>query len=206
MPTKRYYTAVVCSSHSLIVAGGREGRNILATVEVLDTDTQEWFIASSLTHPFSRATISTCGERLYMLGGWDQTGYQPTRSVLSCSVPELLQSCQTQPLAGELLTAPVNKSTIWRQVADAPHILSSCATLCGQLVAVGGEEAGEDTSAITVYNETIGSWEAMGDIPTARRLALVAILNGKMVVVGGKVGGLVGRLFGTGTDEVEILS
>ena len=191
MPTKRYNTAAVCSGRSLIVAGGEDGSNSLATVEVLDTDARQWSIASSLTHPFTMATISICGERLYMLGGF-QTG-RWTRSVLSCSIPELLQSCQTQPLAGKLRTAPANKSTIWRHVADAPPSQpyeSSCATLCGQLVAVGGYEPGKNTSATSVYNKTTDSWEAMGNMPTARREALVAILNGKMMVVGGRVGGV----------------
>ena len=197
MPTKRYYTAAVCSGRSLIVAGGEDGRNEQATVEVLDTDTRQWSIASSLTHPFTRATISICGERLYMLGGW--TG--STRSVLSCSIPELLQSCQTQHPTLWRRVAQKLKSTIWRQVADAPHNRSSCATLCRQLVAVGGlDEAYKNTSAISVYNETTDSWEAMGNMPTARCWALVAILNGKMMVVGGRVRG-----YGTATDVVEIL-
>ena len=199
MPTKRYDTAAVCSGHSLIVAGGWDRINTLSTVEVLDTHNRQWSIASSLIHPFSRATISICGERLYMLGGVDQTCNR-THSVLSCSVPELLQSCQPHPLAGKLRIAPANQSTIWRHVADALHHWSSCATLCGQLVAVGGWEAGNNTSAIIGYNETTDSWEAMGDMPTARRQALVAILNGngKMIVVGGIVGGWPG-------DVVEIL-
>ena len=201
MPTKRYQTAVVCSGHSLIVAGGSDDRNRLATVEVLDTDTRQWFIANSLTHPFSWATISLCGETLYMLGGWDQTGYG-THSVLSCSIPELLQSCQPQPLAEKLQTAPANQSRIWRCVADAPHYWPSCATFCGQLVAVGGMEAGKNTRAITVYNERTDSWEAMEAMLTTRRWALVAILNGKMMVVGGRVEGLV---VGWTTDVVEIL-
>ena len=66
MPTKRFDTAAMCSGHSLIVAGGLDDHNYntLATVEVLDTDTRQWSIASSLTHPFSCATISICGERL----------------------------------------------------------------------------------------------------------------------------------------------
>ena len=98
MPTKRYNTAAMCSGRSLIVAGGYDGSNRLATVKVLDTDTRQWSIASSLTHPLTEVTISICGERLYMLGGY-QTGYLlGTRSVLSSSIPELLQSCQTQPL------------------------------------------------------------------------------------------------------------
>ena len=197
MPTKRYFTAVVSNGRSLIVAGGREqNRHSLATVEVLDTDTWQWSIASSLTHPFSDATISICGEKLYMLGGFDQSG-QITNCVLSCSVPELLQSCQPQPLTGKQQTAPANKSTIWRHEADAPHYLSSCATLSGQLVVVGGHKGGKDTSAIIGYNEITDSWEAMGDMPTARCRALVAIFNGKMMVVGGGVL--------TGTDVVEIL-
>ena len=195
MPTKRFYTAAICSGRSLIVAGGRDNSNELATVEVLDTDTRQWSVASSLPHPFYQATISIRGERLYLLGGEDQTGRE-TRSVFSCSVPELLQSCHTRPLAGKLRKAPANKSTIWRHVADAPHTRSSCATLCGQLVSVGGYV----TSAISVYNETTDSWKAMGDMPTARCKALVAILNGKMMVVGGfAVRGW------TETDVVEIL-
>ena len=202
MPTKRYKTATVCSGHSLIVAGGENDRVTLATVEVLDTYTRQWSIATSLPYSFSLATISICDERLYMLGGFDQTGGW-THFVFSCSVLELLQSCQPQPLAGKLRTAPANKSTIWRHVADAPHTLSSCATLCGQLVAVG--ESSQNTSAISVRNETTDSWKAMGDMPTARHLALVAILNGKMMVVGGRVGGWMLPLCLTGTDVVEIL-
>ena len=207
MPTKRYFTAVVCSGHSLIVAGGRDNRNTLtATVEILDTSTQQWSIASSLTHPFTEATMSNCGERLYMLGGNDPTSYC-THSVLNCSVSELLQSCQPHPLAGKLLTASANQSTIWQRVADAPHYWSSCVTLCGQLVAVGGKDAGEHTEAISFYNERTDSWVAVGDMPTARyhdrRHALVAILNGKMMVVGGLVEGRVRGC--TETDVVEIL-
>ena len=199
MPTKRYFTAVVYCGRSLIVAGGRDDRNRLVTVEVLDTDTRQWSIASSLTHPFSSVTISICGERLYMLGGSDHTGDQGTFSVLSCSVAELLQSCQPQPTVWQRLlrTAPANQCTIWWRVADAPHCRSTCATLCGQLVAVGGYKAGKNTSTITGYNETTDSWEAMGDMPTAQRRALVAIFSGKMMVVGG--------LSGCETDAVEIL-
>ena len=199
MPTARQFTAAVCSGHSLIVAGGvGDGRNSrLVTVEVLDIDTKKWSTACSLPHPFSMATISICHERLYLMGGYDETS-RPTHSVLTCSVPELLQ-CQTQSLAGKLWK---KLRTQWRQVADAPHSLSSCATLCGQLVAVGGRKDDKNTAAIFVYKETTNSWEAMGDMPTARCLALVAILNGKLLAVGGGVGG---RWLGPATNVVEIL-
>ena len=63
---------------------------------------------------------------------------------------------------------------------------------------MGGWDARKDAGAITGYNETTDSWEAIGDMPTARRWALVAILNGKMMVVGGRGRGCV-------TNVVEIL-
>ena len=202
MPTKRRRTAAVYDGCSLIVAGGSHGGKRLATVEVLDTNTRQWSTASSLLHPYRLATLGICGDRLYMLGGSDQHGYQGTRSVLTCSVPELLQSCKTQSLAGKLRTLTLKKKQVWRQVADVPHKLSTCSVLCGRLVAVGGfDEAGKDTTAISAYNEKTDSWETMADIPTARCLALVAIVSGKLMVIGGVVGGQVG---GTGLGTVEI--
>ena len=89
MPTARYLTAAICTGHSLIVAGGYGCYNRLATVEVLNTDTQQWSTACSLPQPISSATISICGQQLYMMGGY-QTGQ--TRSVITCSIPEVLQS------------------------------------------------------------------------------------------------------------------
>ena len=196
MPTKRLNTAAVYDGCSLIVAGGSHGGKRLATVEVLDTNTRQWSTASSLLHPYTEATLGICGDRLYMLGGWDQ--HDRTRSVLTCSVPELLQSCQTQSLAGKLRTLTLKKKQVWRQVADAPHYRSTCSILCGRLVVVGGrDEASKDTTAISVYNEKTDSWETMADMPTAHSLALVAIVSGKMMVIGG----VVGR---TALDTVEI--
>ena len=188
MPTKRQSTAAVYDGCSLIVAGGY-GDNRLATVEVLDTNTRQWSTASSLLHPYNRATLEICGDRLYMLGGSDQP-FHGTHSVLTCSVPELLQSCQTQSLAGKLRTSTLKKKQVWRYVADAPHKLSTCSVLCGRLDAVGGrDEAGKDTTAISTYNEKTHSWETMADMPTTHNRALVAIVSRKMMVIGGQVRG-----------------
>ena len=198
MPTKRRNTGAVYDGCSLIVAGGYDGDKRVATVEVLDTNTRQWSTVSSLLDPYSDATLGICGDQLYMLGGIDQCG-RGTRSVLTCSVPELLQSCQTQSLAGRLRTLTLKKKQVWRQVADAPHELSTCSVFCGRLVAVGGfDEAGKETTAISTYNEKTDSWETMADMPTARYEALVAIVSGKMMVIGGQVG------LWTGLDTVEI--
>ena len=197
MPTKRQNAAAIYDGCSLIVAGGSDGDNTLTTVEVLNTNTCQWSTASSLLHPYYRATLGICGDRLYMLGGFDQHG-RGTCSVLTCSIPELLQSCQTQSLAGKLQALTLKKKQVWLHVADAPYYRFTCSVLCKRLIAVGGfDEAGKATTTISAYNEKTDSWETMADMPTARRLALVATVSGKMIVVGG----LVGR---TRLDTVEM--
>jgi len=95
MPTKRWLTAVLCSGRSLVVAGGvEEGNKNLSTVEVMKTETLQWSTASSLPHTLSEASATLCGDQVYMLGGFDQNGQ--SKSVFTCSLAALLQSCQPQ--------------------------------------------------------------------------------------------------------------
>lgn len=176
MPTKRWRSAAVCYEHSLIVAGGNDG---LCTVEVMDTDTKWWYIASSLTSRITNGTISVCGKRLYI----NKYDYQ-TSSAFTCFIPQLLQSCEPRSLAGK--KTPSKQSTVWQHIANPPCAKSSFATLCGKLVAVGGyDEHGVVTGTTAIYNDETDSWEAVEDMPTARSDTLVATVNEKMIVVGG---------------------
>ena len=146
MPTKRYGTAAVCSGKSLVVAGG-SGRD---TVEVLDTEILQWSTASSLPFTLRYASATICQDRIYLLG-YDRSSER--RSVLACSMADLLQSCRPQSLGARLETLTLQE--VWHRVADLPVVFSSCATLCGQLLAVGGYEDNSYTTAIHhQYNPT----------------------------------------------------
>ena len=199
MPTKRYGTAAVCSGKSLVMAGGRGGDNKpLHTVEVMDTETLQWSTASSLPFTVAYASATICQDRIYLLG---YGASNEPRSVLACSMTDLLQSCQPQSLGARLETLTLQD--VWHRVADLPVRLSSCATLCGQLLAVGGcDDSFENyTTAIHQYNPATNSWEVISHMPTARWGTLVAVLPGNKLMV---VGGYTGAQFGTGTDTVEI--
>ena len=170
MPTKRWVTAVVCSGRSLVVAGGvGEGNKNLSTVEVMDTKSLQWSTASSLPHPLYQASATPCGDQVYMLGGFDQND-KPSKSVFTCSLAALLQSCQPQSLGARLKTLSLaSRPKVWHQLADTPVTLSTCASLHGRLLAVGGESSDDkETTAIHMYNTTTNSWEVISHMTTPR--------------------------------------
>ena len=187
MPTKRRYTTAVTSKEYLIVAGGSTGphhADTISTVEVMNTKTLVWSTVASLPHLCCLASATICGDHLYMLGGFD--GKDITKSVLTCSLTELLQSSSSS-------------SSVWHRVADAPAYFSTCAAVDGELLAVGGcDKHYKATAAIHKYNPTTNSWGLISNMTTARWLCVVAVLpTNEIMAVGGYVS------IGTSTDKVE---
>ena len=192
MPTKRSNTAAVTTKQHLIVAGGESRSNKLDIVEVMDIQTLVWSTAASLSHPYSRASATICGDQLYMLGGFDKVG-GASHSLLTCSLPKLLQSC-----------SETSSDSVWHRIADVLVIYSTCAAVNGELVAVGGMDNTmlnyKSTAAVYKYNPTTDSWDMISNMPTARNFCLVAVLpTNEMMVVGGHI-----KLSSGQTDIIEI--
>ena len=126
------------------------------------------------------------------------------RSVLACSMADLQQSCQPQSLGARLETLTLQE--VWHQVADLPVRSSRCATLCGQLLAVGrhDDSCKNYTTAIHQYNPATNSWEVISHMPTARTGTLVAVLPGNKLMVVGGYALTSGARLGTMIDAVEI--
>jgi hypothetical protein len=189
MPTKRRETTAVTSKKHLIVAGGAMGLSDADTVnivEVMDINNLVWSTAASLPHPYRLASGTIlCGDKLYLLGGLDDK--DTTKSVLTCSLTELLQSSP-------------QSSSIWHRVADAPAYLSTCAAVDGELLAVGGCDTDyKPSSTIHKYNPTFNSWDLISNMPTARYKSIVAVLpTNEMMVIGGNI-----KQF-TATNKVEV--
>ena len=186
MLTKRRWTTSLCTGTALIVAGGKGvGGRKLSTVEVMDTETYQWSTAADLPHPMYRGSATVCEDQLYMLGGV-KSGYY-VKSVYTCSVSALLQSCAPSSLKAKFQrTSLEDKARVWRQVADLPVTQSTCESFHGRLLAVGGMESGKATTAVYMYNSTTNSWEIISHMTTGRHLCFTAALpDNRLMVVGG---------------------
>ena len=201
MPTKRSYTTAVCSGKTLVVIGGWSGVT-LKTVELLDIDSLQWFIASELPYPLSHASATVCGDNLYLVGGLDKSGIA-TKSVLTCSLSALVQSAKPATLGGRSEKAFSQTEQVWREVASLPVNRSTCASLNGQLIAVGGWDSDykKPTNSVYAYDPTTDRWDVISTMPTARYHCLVAVLHGNQLMV---VGGFTGSSGDTKTDKVEL--
>ena len=191
MPTKRSLSMVLVTGENLIVAGG-EGGDLVATVEVMNTETYQWSTAANLPEPMCDASVAVCGDRVYMLGGIDKHR-KSTNSVYVSSLTTLLQSSK--------LTKDCTTPSVWRRVADLPVIFSTCASIHGRLLAIGGKTSGDKrTTAIYVYQKFTNSWGVLTHISIARSSCFAAVLpDSQIVVVGGFTSGLTDL-----TDTIEI--
>ena len=198
IPTKRQWTTSLCTGATLIVAGGLGSGGVLSTVEVMNTENHQWFTAADLPQPMYYASATVCGDRIYMLGGFD-VHYSVIKSVYTCSVSALLQSCFPNSLVKRTFLS--DETSVWRQVADLPVTRSTCESFNGRLLAIGGkDDSGKArTTAVYEYSSTSNSWEVISHMTTGRYLCFTAVLpNNQLMVVGGWTD------ISTRTDTVEL--
>ena len=207
MPTKRSSTAAVTfSGQALIVVGGVDQKyKELKTVEVMDIATQQWFTAADLPDPLYNTSITICNDHVYLLGGWNAFRSAPTTSVLICLLNDLLYSCQPKSLEETLAQSCEESSTVWKKIADIEVTLSTCVTLSGRLLAIGGCESKENpvTSDVRMYQPISNTWEVIGRMNISRRQCFAVVLSNNALMV---VGGLTGNTADSETNSLEIAS
>ncbi len=180
MPTKREVSTALCTGTTLIVAGGWVLDVCTQRVEVLNSETLQWSTAADLPQTLSYAPAAVCGDEMYIMG----------EAMYTCSVEPLLASTRSRD------------GGIWKKVAAPPVTQTTCVSIHGQLLVIGGRDSdGDPTSAIHMYNPTTDSWEVISHMGTPRCDCIAAVLpNNQLMVVGGYT-----SIFGT-TDSVEFAS
>jgi hypothetical protein len=174
MPTARANPSVmVVGENHLFVIGGNNADGPLDVIEVMNTETQEWIRLAPFPALLMNALIATCGGNVYVLGGRDGTN-KASKSVYTSSLEVLLS----------------NQPNAWQKIADLPLSESTCVSLHGQVLAIGGvDAANQSAKSVYVYEQATNSWKAIaGDMLSERHSCFVAVLpDNQLMVVGGVV-------------------
>ena len=207
MTTKRSQAAAVCTGNSLIVAGGMGLRKrCLTTVEIMNTDTQEWSAAADLPRPLRRASATICDDIVYVLGAVDDS-QSPLETVYSCSLSALHQTCHSNSLVESLpsvLSQFVRGSPWSVMITDLPVTHSTCVTFNDQLLVIGGTDSEDHpTTAVRKYDPVNNSWHIISYLSTPRRLCFAVVLPENKLMI---VGGYTSQSWDSRTDSVEFAS
>ena len=173
MNTARSSPAVVSTSNGkYIVVIGRSvgGGGWTATVELFHVRSRRWYELTNLPQDLTLPSATICDNQLHVIG-YDDTGY-------SCSLQALLSS--DQPITSQ----SISNILTWTPLPQLPVEESTAATLCGQLVTVGGWRGGSHVNSI--HQLLDGQWVKIGSMSSGRSQCLVVTLSpDKMMIVGG---------------------
>ena len=178
MNTARYSPAVVRTvdgqhMNVVVIGGVGDGDRWINAVELYSTGSNTWSQITSLQQHFIYPSATICHRNLYVIGN-EGNGY-------SCSLQALLSS--DQPINPQ----PTTRSLMWSPLPNLPVQSSTAATLCGELVIIGGRE--DDLSPVNSIHQLVnGQLVKIWYMSNVKYLCLVASQPpDKMVVV---VGGL----------------
>ena len=166
----------------LVVMGGRDDNYAyLSRVEILDTDSTQWYHAASIPQPLSCALPAIIGNMCYLSSGFTKGGV--SKKVFSVCLDDLISQAVSQPASA---SAPPTPSP-WQSLPDTPLDRSTALAFNGSLLAVGGDWRG--STAIYYYQPSSRSWVKAGELPTKRYECTCTVLpSGDLYVAGGHGG------------------
>ena len=191
MPTKRYSAAAVSNEDVLIVTGGFANGRLQSSVEIMDIESEQWYIASRLPCALHRHSAAIHGNSVYLVGGKDPSG--STTSVLKASLNLLL----LRALSAKVVCESSNSDTIgclWKKLCRLPLSFTTSVLVCNksgseQLITIGGyySDRQQRSNDIHVYNCASDTWLQAGTIISPRSSCITATFsNDSIIVVGGK--------------------
>ena len=174
----------------LVVMGGFDDKTQLSRVEILDTDSTQWYHTALLPQPLSYSLPAIIGNMCYLLGGDNKGG--ASKKVFSVCLDDLISQAVSQPASA---STPLTPSP-WQSLPDTPLKWSIALAFNGALLAVGGDYPG--TKANYHYQSSSRSWVKAGELPTKRSACTGTVLpSGDLYVAGG---------YGGGAQRVDIAS
>ena len=167
MNTAHSRLAVVSTSdgdYRIAIGGLGSYSGLTATVELFQVKSRRWYKQTDLPQPLPLPSATICGDQLHVIG-YHGEGY-------SCSL-------QSLPSNDKPITSPLTLS--WKPLPPLPVEGSTAATLCGQLVLIGGRQGESPVNSIHQLVE--GQWVEIGSMTSVRRWCLAVSLSPDRILI-----------------------
>jgi N-acetylneuraminic acid mutarotase len=179
-PMKRTEVAAATVGGKIYVVGGFEEpslSNVLTfaitpALEAYDPSMDKWIAKAPMPIGLHHVGIGVAGGRLYVIGGYKQSGLSVWGPVATLYVYD--------PAADA-----------WNERAPMPTARGALSVTVydGKLYAIGGYEGKANSAAVEVYDPVRNSWTGRAPLPTPRDHLATSAAAGKIYAVGGRLKG-----------------
>jgi hypothetical protein len=166
------HSATLLSNGKVLVVGGYNGQDRLASAEIYDPATGMWTATGSLKLGRTIHAAALLGNGKVLVAGGAISG---TSSTATCELYDSATGTWTN--TGAMLTA---------RESPAATLLPD-----GTVLVAGGfnRDRAVDLSSAELYDPATGTWSGAGTLPTARNIPTATLLfDGRVLVTGGAVG------------------
>ncbi|MCP9271713.1 serine/threonine-protein kinase [Mycolicibacterium arenosum] len=211
-PTPRLMMAWAVLDGKIWVAGGIRDGETLATVETFDPATGAWQPQPALPIPLHHATATTYRGEVVVMGGASDNLAEASDKVFAfrngswTELPPMKhgRAAAAAAVVGDKLVVlggqddkqlvpptEIFDGTSWSEGAELPVPREHLAAVSdgGYVYAVGGRElsSDENSGAFERFDPASGTWESLPEMPTPRGSYGAAVVEGRIVAVGGEV-------------------
>ena len=170
MKVERSNPAAVSTSvnnYIIVIGGGTIRGN--AEVELFQVRSRQWYELTSLPQPLTCPSATICGNQVHVISSVN--GY-------SCSLQALPSS--DEPITQQSIQHLIS----WTPLPNLPVTDSTAATLCGQLVIIGGDLGLSEVN--TIHQLVEGQWVEIGSMTSTRKRCFVVSRSpNRIMIVGG---------------------
>ena len=177
MDTVRSSCSAVVFKGWLVVVGGWSEFTRLSSVEVMNTNSKQWYAGPPTPTPWSYMRTAVVGDTCYFMGG-----------VISGDSTDKVYTVSLSALTSGLTSKEPrkNRSPMWSEISGLQLTDSTPLSISGSLIAVGGRNKDHKAvTAIHLYQPDTGRWVKVGDLPTPRRDCICAKITDKELLVAG---------------------
>lgn len=210
-PTARLMMAGSVLDDEIWVAGGMREGETLSTVESYNPQSREWQTRPPLPVPLHHATATTYRGEMVVIGGATDTIAEASNKVFAFRDGKWTELPSLQHARAASAAAVVDDKLVvvggqndkqlvaqtevfdgesWSQAADLPTPREHLAAVSDgvYLYTVGGRalSADENSAAFERFDPESGNWERLTDMPTPRGSYGAALVDGRIVAVGGE--------------------
>ena len=179
MTTPRHSCSAFTYKSWLVVAGGWVAGVTLSSVEVMNTDTKQWYAGPPTPIAWSEMKTAIVGDTCYFMGGHIE-GIGWTNKVFGVSLPALVSQLNTDSSAKDTWT--------WKEIPLLPANRAAPLSISESLLAVGGQNKDRKAlNALHLYQADAEQWVKVADMPTPRyHCTSIMTTDKELLVAGGK--------------------